>query len=370
LKVEYAEKNAQLSQKELTTGENRYHSSDQRQNIFSIIAPFDSFSNCSDQFALVDDFNQYDIVGADSSNNHTLSSVFHHKNIKSLAMRVNIVNNGNIAKLNSNMDQLFHSTVQELNNQTKELRINQDKLHTSQKKIKQQQIAVDEREQTIIKREKIVNDWMDEQLERIIKCLSHNMKTWEDAEAQRKKDEAGKDEKDLTEIKLVACWKITNLNKQVSLSSKVSSCKDPLLSSLYKTGTFLSIFEHFFKSDYESGKIPKLTDDLKLYFSAPHVMDGKWIQFHGPGSFFQKNGSPSGTIDCDGKDNDIVLSRFSLCGFNKKKPTSSTSDIDRCNLTPDECKKQHKSTDLNYGSYHSLPTEQYTTDFVIEIKWD
>jgi hypothetical protein len=107
-------------------------------------------------------------------------------------------------------------------------------------------------------------------------------------------------------------------------------------------------------------KIPKLTDDLKLYFSTPHVMNGKWVQFHGPGSLFDKNGR------CD---NGIVLSQFSLCDFNKK-PVKSTSDEDRCNLTPDECKMQHKSTDTNYAFYHSPPTKPYPSDFVIEIKWD
>jgi hypothetical protein len=99
-------------------------------------------------------------------------------------------------------------------------------------------------------------------------------------------------------------------------------------------------------------------------------MGGKWIQFHGPGSCFQKNGCPSGTVGRDGNNNDIVLSHFSLCDFNKKKPVKTTSDEDRCDLAPDECKKRHKSTDNNYLFYHSSPTERYSSDFVINIKWD
>jgi hypothetical protein len=99
-------------------------------------------------------------------------------------------------------------------------------------------------------------------------------------------------------------------------------------------------------------------------------MNGKWIQFHGPGSFFDKNGRFLVTMGNDGKDNDIVLSGFSLCDFGKKKQFYSTSDLDRCNLTADECKDQHKPTDYNYGPYHCPPTEQSTNDFVIKIKWE
>jgi hypothetical protein len=198
--------------------------------------------------------------------------------------------------------------------------------------------------------------------------LSHNMKTWEDAEAQQKIDEAGKDEKDQTKIRLDVLFKITNLNKQIILNSHVCNRKIPLLSSFYKTNSLLPIFEHFFKNDYESGKIPKLTDDLKLYFSTPHVLDGKWIQFHGPGSIFDKNGMLS-CGDDDGY-NQIVLSPFSLCDFNKKKRSQSRTDRDRCELTPNECKKQHKSTDTNYPSYHAPPNKQYTSDFVINVKWE
>jgi len=44
--------------------------------------------------------------------------------------------------------------------------------------------------------ENIVNDWMDEPLKSAGSYLSYKMKTWEDAEAKRKKDESGKDKKD------------------------------------------------------------------------------------------------------------------------------------------------------------------------------
>jgi hypothetical protein len=221
----------------------------------------------------------------------------------------------------------------------------------------------------IVERGKIVNDWMDAELKPVMDYLSHNMKTWEDAEAQQKKDNVGKDKKDQTEIKLRALWKFTNLNKQIILNSDVSHFRLPLLTSFYKTDKFLPIFEHFFKSDYESGKIPKLTHHLKLYFSTPHVMDGKWVQFHGPGSFFDKNGWLSGTM-WTGEDNDVVLSGLSLCDFNKKKRTWSRTDEDRCYLKSEECKKRHKETDTNYASYHSPATKPYTNDFVINIKWD
>jgi hypothetical protein len=99
-------------------------------------------------------------------------------------------------------------------------------------------------------------------------------------------------------------------------------------------------------------------------------MNGKWIQFHGPGSFFDKNGRSLVTMGNDGKDNDIVLSGFSLCDFSKKKQFEAISDLDRCNLTADECKNQHKLTDYNYAPYHSPPTQQSANDFVIKIKWD
>lgn len=93
-------------------------------------------------------------------------------------------------------------------------------------------------------------------------------------------------------------------------------------------------------------------------------------QSHGPGSFFDKNGRLSGTMGSGGKNNDIVLSEFSLCDFNKRKPFYSTSGHDCCNLTPDECKKQHKETDHNYDFYHSSPTSQEPSDVVIKVKWD
>ena len=289
----------------------------------------------------------------------------------------------------STLGHLVHSTLKQLQDQFKQLRINQNKLHQSEEEIKQlhinhkteteikqEQIALNKREQAIVKREKVVNDWIDAELKPVLKCLSHNIKSWEDAEAKRKNDGAGKgqtdqtDQTDQTEIELEVLWKITNLNKQISIFSGISLCKEPLLSSLYTTGQLFPLFEHFLKRDYDSGKIPKLTDHLKLYFSAPHVMNGKWIQFHRPGSSFQKNGRLSGTMGSGGKNNHIVLSPFSLCDFNKKKPFNSTSDHDRCDLTPDECQKRHKETDQNYDFYHSSTTSQEQSDVVIKIKWD
>jgi hypothetical protein len=364
---------------------------------FPPIIHLDPFYDYSDQCNLVDNDSNasqpehgqkpnYDIVEAESSNMHTLSPFLDDKYIKSLAICFNDYNSDKhtlMSTTNSILGRLVHSTVKQLQDQFKQLRIDQDKLHTTEegikqlhinlkneKEIKQQQIALNKREQAFIKREKIVNDWMDAQFKPVMKCVSHNMKTWEDAEAQRKKDEAGKGEKDQTQTRLRALFKITNLNKQISLFYSVSYSKEPLLSSLYKTSLILPVFEHFLKRDYESGKIPQLTDDLKLYFSTPSVMNGKWIQFHGPGSLFDKNGRFLVTMGNDGKDNDIVLSGFSLCDFNKKKQFYSTSDLDRCNLTADECKDQHKPTDYNYGPYHCPPTEQSTNDFVIKIKWD
>jgi len=79
---------------------------------------------------------------------------------------------------------------------------------------------LNKREQAIVKREKVVNDWIDAELKPVLKCFSHNIKSWEDAEAKRKNDGAGKgqtDQKDQTEIELEVLWKITNLNKQISI---------------------------------------------------------------------------------------------------------------------------------------------------------
>jgi hypothetical protein len=38
------------------------------------------------------------------------------------------------------------------------------------------------------------------------------------------------------------------------------------------------------KSDYDSGKIPKFTPELKLFFKTPNIANNVWIQFHGPGT--------------------------------------------------------------------------------------
>jgi hypothetical protein len=394
-----SQKESQHLNKEGDIEKKRYYQSFQHQVQLSFppIVHLEAFSDYPDQFNLVDHTMntsepthtqrpKYDIVEAESSNMRTLSPILDDKYIKSLAICFNDYNSDKdnlTSTTNSILGRLVHTTVKRLQDQFKQLRIDQGKLHTSEeeikqlhinhkneKEIKQQQIAVNKREQAILKREKIVNDWMDAQFKPVMRCVSHNMKTWEDAEAQRKKDDAGKDKKDQTEIKLRVLWKITNLNKQISLFYVVTDYKESLLSSFYKTSTILPIFEHFLKRDYESGKIPKLTDDLKLYFSTPSVMNGKWIQFHGPGSFFDKNGRSLVTMGNDGKDNDIVLSGFSLCDFSKKKQFEAISDLDRCNLTADECKNQHKLTDYNYAPYHSPPTQQSANDFVIKIKWD
>jgi hypothetical protein len=67
---------------------------------------------------------------------------------------------------------------------------------------------------------------------------------------------------------------------------------------------------------------------------------------------------------------EVILSQFSLCDFNKKKPTKTTSDIDRCNLSPEDCMIQHKETDVNFPIYHSSPAKEYNVDYVINIKWE
>jgi hypothetical protein len=249
-----SQKELQLLGKEAVTEKKGYNDSAQPQNF--AIAPFETFSNLTDQLTLVDDFHKYDIVEADSPNNYPLSPVFHHNNIRSLATCFNNYKDRKIARLNFSMGRLVRSTFKELQDQSTQLhdkstqlhdkstqlRINQDKLHTSQKKIKQQQTALNKREQAIVEREKILNHWMDAQLKPTMGCLSHNVKTCEDVEV-------GKDEKDQTESKLDVLWKITNLNKQISLGSVISNCKESLLALLYKTGTFFPILEYFFKND-------------------------------------------------------------------------------------------------------------------------
>ena len=42
--------------------------------------------------------------------------------------------------------------------------------------------------------------------------------------------------------------------------------------------------DYWWKSDYDSGKIPKFTPELKLFFKSPNIANNTWIQFHGPGT--------------------------------------------------------------------------------------
>jgi hypothetical protein len=71
-----------------------------------------------------------------------------------------------------------------------------------------------------------------------------------------------------------------------------------LLKSLFDTGDWKHINPHktdmvchrdsltgkLWKSDYDSGKIPKFTPELKLFFKTPNIANNVWIQFHGPGT--------------------------------------------------------------------------------------
>jgi hypothetical protein len=380
--IEFAEKKAQLFEYEIKLKDellsqkqiqllNKEHGMEQKQYHFN---PEIQFSNYSDQFTLVESINTFDVGKVKSPSNNALFPLVHYNNIKSLAICVNNYSDNKnvaIATSNSTLCGLVRTTIKKVQTHLKKLRIKQYKLRLDryklqeeEQKLKQDRIKVTKLEQLVVEREKVYNDWVGEPLKQIGNCLSHNMKTWEDAEAKRKKDEAGKDKSNQTTTKLVILWKIINLNKQISIYYDVFDRKVPLLGAFYKTELFLPLFEHFLGRDYNSGKIPKLTNSLKLYFSAPHVMNGKWIQFYGPGSFFDQNGSGSGHGD------DILLSQFSLCDFNKKEPTQDTDDCDRCDLTPDECKKQHKSTDYNYDSYHAPATELNPNDFVVKIRWE
>ena len=50
---------------------------------------------------------------------------------------------------------------------------------------------------------------------------------------------------------------------------------------MQNAGTFTG---YWWKSDYESGKIPKFTPQLKLFFKTANIANNTWIQFHGPGT--------------------------------------------------------------------------------------
>lgn len=150
-----------------------------------------------------------------------------------------------------------------------------------------------------------------------------------------------------------------NFKKNVHIWSPRSSCGS-LLSDLYDThSTTPSLFAHFFKKDYDAGTIPKLTNDLKLFFSSAHIGNGRWIQFHGPGK------------EVDGSDDGVsVITLFSLLNPQDSGEHTSVSNEDRCDLGTAECFNQHKPTDYNYHYYHSSPSDLYTAEYQISIKWE
>jgi hypothetical protein len=215
--------------------------------------------------------------------------------------------------------------------------------------------------------EKKENELTQLETDLILNQFAFNSQTWKDAELQRLRDKSVQEQNPklddllppvLNETRLKVLWEITNIKKKLAVHNPIQRFTDvPLLASLYPTGPLLPICQLFLKSEVESGNIPPLTDDLKLFFSALDVLNGKWIQFHGPGSLFKKD--------------DPITSQLSLCNFHNKVPRASKSDHDRCKLNAEECKLQHiEINEPNYHATHSSPDQLVTSDFMIKIKWE
>ena len=98
---------------------------------------------------------------------------------------------------------------------------------------------------------------------------------------------------------------------------------------------------YYWKSDYDSGKIPKFTPQLKLFFKTPNIANNAWIQFHGPGTVLYD-------IDPGFK-----LTMGSLCDPNGK---GSFTSIDLAD----------KETDPD-GQYSG---KSFTSLYQISFKWE
>jgi hypothetical protein len=152
--------------------------------------------------------------------------------------------------------------------------------------------------------------------------------------------------------RLLVCWKILNLNKQVMLNTTISSLNSPFMASLYKTGNLLPLFGHFLSTDFVNGSIPKLdTPKLKLFFKSRHIDEGNWVQFLGDGSIINP---------------DLIPSQFALCNFGDKLNQQGISDSDHLKtlLSPSTV-----ITSTAPSSSSSTGTE-WPYDFIIEIKWE
>lgn len=104
-----------------------------------------------------------------------------------------------------------------------------------------------------------------------------------------------------------------------------------------------TVFGYFLKPLYNNGTIPKLTPNLKLFFSTPHIANGDWIQFHGPGTVLWK-----------------------LIGG--AVPTQSHLTLSA--LCPKGKEGSYKSQDSYYDRTGQLVNAEKTSSYSISIKWE
>ena len=104
------------------------------------------------------------------------------------------------------------------------------------------------------------------------------------------------------------------------------------------------IFNNYYSPLVANGTIPSLSTNPRLYFSTPHIANGDWVQFYGPGT----------TIFDVGGD-DFYLTIGALCPKGKKGKFTSTMTY---YATGDKADKP-----TNGGS-------TWTSPYQISIKWD
>ena len=103
------------------------------------------------------------------------------------------------------------------------------------------------------------------------------------------------------------------------------------------------IFNNYYSPLLANGEIPKLSTNTRLYFSTPHIANGDWIQFHGPGTkIFYVGGK------------NFYLTIGALCP--KGKEGVFTSRDTYYNM-------DDKADQPNYS-------ESRTSQYQISIKWD
>lgn len=139
-----------------------------------------------------------------------------------------------------------------------------------------------------------------------------------------------------------------NKNKHVSYQSNGSSTTSST-STTPSTSQAVAHFNKHYLPLLDDGTIPQLSSRTRLYFSTPHVGNGEWVQFHGPGTQLGELGGDPATF----------LTLGSLC------PPPSQADID-----------SNKAGDFTSVStwYHNngsiIKSSPQTSKYQISIKWD